>query len=268
MPTCPEQTRHDRAAFLRTLRYDQHVVEQKTAGIYAHMLEQSAHVDGGNFDSLSHTDVELLFTLYDESFFQKRLERMLRHDDAWPMQFRVSGQMTRSGGKTIQRMHGPRHDHQPRRVTYEIAVSSWLLFQTFKEDHRPITVSGITCRDRLGALLRIMEHEVIHLAELLTWGQSSCGAPRFQRLAGGLFGHTAVTHGLITRAERARIEQGIRGGTRVWFDHDGRRFEGVVNRITKRATVLVPDDEGVLYSDGNRYLKFYVPLEILRRVES
>jgi len=40
-----------------------------------------------------------------------------------------------------------------------------------------------------------------------------------------------------------------------------------VNRITKRATVLVEDERGMRYSDGKRYAKFYVPVASLELVE-
>jgi hypothetical protein len=40
----------------------------------------------------------------------------------------------------------------------------------------------------------------------------------------------------------------------------------VVRRITRRATVLVESPHGPLYSDGRRYLIFYVPLDLLSPV--
>jgi hypothetical protein len=42
-------------------------------------------------------------------------------------------------------------------------------------------------------------------------------------------------------------------------------MSGRVNRITRRATVLVPAPTGELFSDGKRYLRFYVPLEQLKK---
>ena len=42
----------------------------------------------------------------------------------------------------------------------------------------------------------------------------------------------------------------------------------LVNRITRRATILVEHPKGQSYSDGKRYLKFYIPLPLLRRVEA
>ena len=37
-------------------------------------------------------------------------------------------------------------------------------------------------------------------------------------------------------------------------------------RITRRATVLVESPEGQHYSDGKRYQKFYVPLDMLEKL--
>jgi hypothetical protein len=66
----------------------------------------------------------------------------------------------------------------------------------------------------------------------------------------------------VTRGERA-ANAGIRTGTRVRFLFEGRGVEGRVNRITSRATVLVEDAEGQLFSDGRRYKTYYVPLPLL-----
>ena len=53
---------------------------------------------------------------------------------------------------------------------------------------------------------------------------------------------------------------GVVVGSQVAFTMDGQRLVGRVNRITKRATVLVSDPGGQPYSDGSRYTKYYVPL--------
>ena len=68
---------------------------------------------------------------------------------------------------------------------------------------------------------------------------------------------------MITPGERASEKFGIRTGDKVRFRVDGASYEGFVNRITKRATVLVEDDSSPLYSDGKRYAKYYVPISQL-----
>ena len=64
--------------------------------------------------------------------------------------------------------------------------------------------------------------------------------------------------------ELAARHLGVRPGTVVTFDHGGRTLVGLVARITRRATVLVPDRAGRRYTDGNRYSRYYVPLDALR----
>ena len=124
---------------------------------------------------------------------------------------------------------------------------------------------GLACRHRLDALQRLFEHELVHLAEWVCWDESHCGRKRFQDIASRLFLHRAHTHQLITRSERAAA-LGIGVGTRVTFRYRGNRLQGRVNRITKRATVLVEDPEGTRWSDGRRYVRYYVPLGGIRAV--
>ena len=143
-----------------------------------------------------------------------------------------------------------------------------MLFGGFTEDdHRSITTSGITCRDRLDALQRVMEHEIIHLIEMLLWGKSSCSQPRFHSITRRFFGHTENKHKFITPKEKALVKFGIRPGVKVRFRFDDIERTGVVNRVSKRATVLVEDRTGRLYSDGKHYTKFYIPVQMLEAVE-
>ena len=97
---------------------------------------------------------------------------------------------------------------------------------TFGDIDRPVIVCGLSCADRLDALQRIMEHEIIHLFELLSWGRSSCSARRFREMANRTFGHNGVTHDLVTPRERAAVQHGIRVGNLVEFKLEGLRRVG------------------------------------------
>lgn len=238
-------------------------VAARTRSIYDAILQNSPCLDGGNFTRFHPDDLHQLFDLYDQQFFGGRCRAWL--GDA-PLRFRISRRMTRAGGQTARRELRRRNGASLGRE-YEISVSSTLLFQTFYDVDRPVTVTGRLCRDRLEALQRVLEHEIVHLIEMLLWTSSSCRAARFHSIAGSFFGHTEHTHQFITPRERALVKFGIKPGDRVRFRMDGRHFTGIVNRITKRATVLVEDERGVRYSNGKRYAKFYVPLRQLEPVQ-
>ena len=232
------------------------VIRENTRAIHRDVLARSPHIRHPNFTRIHPGDLELLFAAYDARFLNGRCRPAL---EGRKLRFRLSPRMTRAGGKTSKyRAHNGE-------VSYEIAIGASMLFGSFGDSDRRVTVCGLECQDRLEALQRIFEHELVHLAEQLCWGHTDCSAERFQDIAGRLFLHRAHTHDLITQGERA-AESGIRVGARVAFTFEGRRLVGRVNRITKRATVLVEDPAGLKYSDGLRYKAYYVPIKCLESV--
>jgi len=235
-------------------------IAARTAQIHADVLSKSTYLDGPNFTRIHTADLEFLFDAYDNTFFGGRIRGAI--GDA-ALGFTLSRRMTRAGGQTRRY-----RDQQTGVLHYEIGVATSLLFGCFQgDDHRPIVASGIVCRDRLDALQRVMEHEITHLVEFLAWGESSCARPRFCSITRDFFGHTENTHGLITPSERAVVKFGITPGMKVRFRFEGVEHTGIVNRINKRATVLVEDPRGARYSSGKRYAKFYVPVQNLEPAE-
>ncbi|GIW99769.1 MAG: hypothetical protein KatS3mg111_3102 [Pirellulaceae bacterium] len=224
------------------------------------VIAASPAMDGANFTRTVARDLTYMAELYDDQFLDGHLLALARH---FGMRFRWSKRMTSNGGKTVRTMGRDPHTRRPF-VRYEIVLSATLLFQTFADLRRPVRVSGVLCCNRLQAMQRILEHELVHLAEMLVWGDSCCAAARFHSIAGRLFGHTEHKHELITQLERAQQKFNVTVGSHVEFSMAGKRLAGTVNRITRRATVLVPDPQGQLYDDGRRYTKYYVPLSHLR----
>jgi hypothetical protein len=236
-------------------------IAAKTTAIRQAILRESDNLKQPNFECISTEDLARLFGLYDRTFFKGLLAQAVKAKTSRPPAFRLSSTMTRASGKTLlYRRRMPGGKDQPN---YEIAVASRMLFMTFKQVDRPVVVCGLTCKDRLEALHRIMEHEMIHLAEMVIYGKSSCSTRRFKLLAANIFGHAGTTHALVTPREHAAVRHGIRLGSMVCFEFEGCRRIGRVNRINRRATVLVEDAKGLPYSDGKKYQKFYVPLERL-----
>lgn len=242
----------------RSLEADQ--VSDRTARIHAAVLSRSKYMDAPDFDCIHPSDLEFLFAEYDRAYFDGQIREAL---GAVPLDFGLSKRMTSAGGKTARYT-----DRRDGSVWYEIKVSTTILYGCFDgEDHRPIKASGIVCRDRLEALQRVIEHEVVHLVEMLLWDGSSCSQSRFHSISRRFFGHTENRHQLITPRETALVKYGIRPGMNVRFRFDGAELHGIVNRINRRATVLVEDRRGVRYSDGKHYAKFYVPVHLLEPAE-
>jgi hypothetical protein len=258
--------RPDRVARLSAIVHTPEEVDRKARRIYSDVLAASEHIQTGNFTALGLADLMRMFGLYDKEFFDGLLEQFLREDHAYPVGYRLSGRLTRSAGTTVRRRFRiPVPGGTEARVDYTITISTTLLFNTFRHAGRPVSVSGRLVADRLEALQRIFEHELLHLAENLVWDQSSCSADNFQQLSRRIFAHEAPHHELVTPREQAAVEHGIHVGDLVSFEHEGVGRVGRVNRITRRATVLVEDPTGRLYSDGKIYATFYVPLSFLQK---
>ena len=231
-------------------------IQSWTRDIGQRLLRASPYACEPDFTRIHPDDLSFLFSAYDERFLDGLCGKVLGPGGVF---FRLSSRMTRAGGKTTLL-------REPDGVArFEIAVATSILFDGFADGDPEVSVGGLVCRHRLDALQRLFEHELVHLAEWLCWDESHCGRKRFQDIAFRLFLQRAHTHRLITRPERAAA-MGISVGALVTFRYRGKRLQGRVNRVTKRATVLVEDPEGTRWSDGRRYVGYYVPLGGLRPV--
>ena len=118
------------------------------------------------------------------------------------------------------------------------------MFQTFHDVQRPVRVNGLLCRDRVEALQRVFEHELVHLLEMLIWFDPVARRRGSGDWPGAISATPPPEHDLITQGERASNRFGLRLGDRVTFVFEGVRRVGVVNRITRRATILVESAAG------------------------
>ena len=228
-------------------------IKQKTSWIYEQVLKRSPNLKKGNYNAIAATDLKLLFDLYDESFFQGFFQK--NHSEK--ASFRLSQRMTKAAGKT---------QYFLEEENFVISLSTTLIYQTFHDILREIEVNGVVCHDRLEATMRVFEHEIIHVVESVLFGTTSCSKLPFRRFAFDIFGHTDVTHHLIVQSEIAHKKFNLHVGDKVSFEYEGRTYHGLLNRITKRATVMVRDPEGQ-YVDfqGKKFTKFYIPLQSLKR---
>jgi hypothetical protein len=245
---------------LHTCRSSDQEIEQKRLAIQERLLAHSEVLDQPDFQVVCQQDLFEMLQAYDGMFFDNRLASCFESRQA-RVRLRFSKRMTRTGGLTSYR----RLVENGRRVRdFEIAVSTTLLFNTeFQQE--PVCVTGVPVRSRLDALQRIFEHELIHMSEMILWDDSSCARSRFRTIARNLFGHRESNHQLITPVESARSRFRLNIGDAVSFHYRGQWLSGIVNRINRRATVLVPNRHGERFDDGYRYVRYYVPLGDLKK---
>lgn len=213
-------------------------IAEMTAGIRENILELS--------DSFNENTLEMVFRLYDHLFFQGYFERELGE----MLSFRVSSRMTHSAGKMSLRRIG---NHS----LYEICISGRLIFESFPYN-KNVIINGLPCRDSIDALLRVLEHEAVHLLEYIVFGKTTCRGKRFRHLAEKIFGHRGVNHNLKSPVEKTCTA--FRKGEPVQFHYKKMILTGFIYRKNSRATVMVRDSAGD-YMDrkGNRYSRYYVP---------
>lgn len=238
---------------LLSIQFTQSEINSMGKAIYDRVLSASENITTGNYHRISTKDLKYLFDLYDEIFFQHYFEKNWRDK----ITFHLSRRMTESGGKTTYFL---------RENRFRITLSTTLIFQTFEDTDRDIIINGLKCNDRLEASMRIFEHEIIHVIEYILFKKSNCTKPRFRQLSNNIFGHTGVTHSLVTHQERAMKKYDIHVGDLVNFEFERKIHHGFINRINKRATVFVKNPKGAFQdSRGNRYDKFYIPIHNLNK---
>ncbi|NMD42256.1 MAG: SprT family zinc-dependent metalloprotease [Firmicutes bacterium] len=244
---------------LSALQYLPEEILEKREAVRRTLLQRSSRITDGCISIIHQSDLALLFELYDQIFFH----RYFRDHFRGKISFSLSSQMTKSAGKLLYRKDLPALS--PGEERYELRISALLLF-SYGSLERDKVVNGITTRDSLEALQLVFEHELIHLIELRRFKKSSCSQARFQTLAFNIFGHTGSTHQLPAIAEIGRERYGLAVGDWVSFQFEGERLSGVINRITKRATVMVPHKSGDFQDqEGKRYRKYYIALSLLEK---
>ena len=127
------------------------------------MVAQSPQIRDGNFRLIGTDDLERLFDWYDSEFFRGRLGEMLLEDEANPVAFRLSRRLVSAAGQTIRQVRRRRAQRASRPPGSTTRSPSRPLCSTthFRTWSATVTVGGLVCRDRLEALQRIFEHELL-----------------------------------------------------------------------------------------------------------
>ncbi len=231
--------------------FNDQVVKAKIARIREKLLENATGIDGENFTAISTADLRLLFDLYYEEFFEADTRSY------WNVGFSLSKRMTRTAGKVI---------YSRKDKFCEIRIASTLLFRLdFTDPEKFYIVNGIKCYTRLDCLMRVFEHEIVHIFEYIACGNSNCSQPRFKDMVYNLFRHTGTKHEM-NPAKKEPVPVGtFKPGDHVRFIYRGTVIEGTIKGIRKRATVL---GEPVRDKLGRKLMpKYYVPLSRLSKID-
>jgi hypothetical protein len=206
----------------------------------------------------------LLFQLYDEYFFENMLQKILDSRNI-QLDLSFSKRMTRAAGRTRWSVFKTRET--PTKIKASIIISTHIFSRIYPEANETILVENLTCKTRLDALQRVFEHELTHLTEFLIWNKSSCKKTQFKTIAHNFFGHIDISQNKKAQREQIIKKFNIHVGDYVQFQFKQQAMQGLVHRMTHRATVLVANDKGITISNGKHYHKFYVPLQQLKKVE-
>lgn len=243
---------------LLEIQYPPRDIEKKRKTLREEFLSLSPNITSGEIKQVSIRDLEILFLLYDRHFFKKYFCSFF----PGKVHFSLSTRMTKSAGSLVCRWNIKRPP--PEIENYELKIGINFFFAYDRLDREKI-VNGLKTRDALDALQLVFEHEICHLLEFHCRHNSNCHQDPFKVLARNIFGHTSSYHHLPGNQEIASNCYGINVGDWVTFDYDGFTHQGIVNRITRRATVLVLSPQGAYHDrEGNRYHKWYVPLDNLK----
>jgi hypothetical protein len=152
---------------------------------------------GSNFASLCGRDIEYIFNLYDEVFFQSQIKTKIKEIPGTRLAFYASERTSGAGGVcSIER--------DRKECIYYLDIAPNIVNTIFKKNRSGLPLAaGIGCRDRLECLMLIIEHQIVHLLMIL-WGYLDSNGDSIYGSHGGLFqcmakeyfGHTNVGHDL------------------------------------------------------------------------
>ena len=158
----------------------------------------------GKYPKMEHSTIpklmQKMYEYYDESFFQGLLSRQVKSSGKGIV-FELSNQASSSAGSAWVR----------RNKTTRIMFSVKVFREVTKKTVASLTVNGLNVTNRVDAMMRVMEHELVHLA-LLTSGSkehtNEGHGPFFKAIVFALFGHITTTHDL-------KIDENLVGKTRL-----------------------------------------------------
>lgn len=241
------------------IKYDLYTINEKRNLVRNLIYDRSVNINEENFNVISSNDLYLLFDIYDKVF----LNNWFKENFKGKIIFKLSKQLSKAAGNTRTKKNISLIKDED--IEFEIKISLNHL-NNFDKVERNKSVGGIQVNSKIDSVMLVFEHELCHVIEFLIYKKSSCKKKPFKELIYDVFGQTETTHNLINAHEANINAHDFKIGDKVCFNYESKKLIGFVSRINKRATVMSPDKRGS-YVDkmGNRYIKFYVPLNGLEK---
>ncbi|SHH77389.1 hypothetical protein [Clostridium grantii] len=246
---------------LLELKYSINEINDKRDLISGLIKEKSVNIKDKSIKIISSEELTILFNLYDEIF----LKNWFKNNYKGKIKFSLSKRMTKSAGITICPKNIASTSEKNLVLEIKIGIDFFFHYNMITE---PKLVCGIETKNSFHALQIVFEHEICHLIEFILFYESSCKKDRFKSMAYNLFKHTSSYHQLPTHKKIAMEQLGVSIGDIVSFSYREKIQEGILYKINKKAIVMVKDKKGsFMDKSGNKYMKYYVPLNKLKLIK-
>jgi hypothetical protein len=143
----------------------------------------------GPYPGLETKMMKKIYDYYDTHFFDGLLERQIKSRGHGGINFEVSNKATSIGGSVRLRKEEPIRLMLARSVIEDVT----------KDKVDALKVNGLPIINRVDAIMRVMEHELVHVALLTSENKAHIlehHGPLFKAMVKGLFGHTGTKHEL------------------------------------------------------------------------
>lgn len=212
-------------------------IEEKRNSIRDHMLNN--YFDNPMLNLFTDQDLYVLYQLYDQSFFNFKLNQNL-----------LIKKRTIKFSNTSKNTVGL---HSLCENVHTISISSNMICNLFNNNEKCLTANGLIITDRLGALMNIFEHELIHLycslneyTRKITKGPGkmyySSHGKLFQKFVFEYFGHTDFYHNFNAGDATNHITKNdCKEGMSIYFNHKKTKICGKIIKMNPKRCRISSD---------------------------
>jgi hypothetical protein len=193
---------------------------------------------------LTVNDVEKIFKIIDDVFFNKQIEKIVRSKGV-ELKFDINSKFTSIAG----------YCKQINSKKYILSFSAPIIKKLFSKDEKRYELGGLQCSSKIECMYHVICHELIHLIvfmecpEMMTSKRGHNGI--FKKMIKNIFGHTTCHHmlhedidtreGRTTRAFEA-VKTNFKVGDTLATKAGKRTFRGQIMSIgSKRVKILTSD---------------------------